>query len=93
MNTYFARLYFGVTGCTGYELVHAESLAQAEKEAYELTVDWASSFGFEQDLNYFGELDSVGSGWDDEEESYEQEGFIDPLVELYDPETHDCYLN
>jgi hypothetical protein len=89
---YVAFLEFGVAGCRGTELIEAESKEEAEGVARELTLEWASSFGYEQDYDHFGDLDTLGCEWLDEEEEYAQEGFIDSFVEEYNPEKHDGIL-
>lgn len=86
---YVAFLDFGVAGCSSAELIEANSVEEAEQIARESTIEWASSFGYEKDEDYFGDLDSVGCDWLEEEEEYAQEGFIDSFVEEYNHEKHD----
>jgi hypothetical protein len=87
---YLAHLFFGFPSMETYEIIEASSELSATDEAYARTVEWAESFGFEQDEPHFGELDSVGRSKYDGE--YEEEGFIDSSVELYIPEKHDGLL-
>lgn len=87
---YFVTLSFGIVSCEGYDVIEASSLEEAEREAYEMCVEHAQAYGFEQDEDHFGDLDSVGREWD--KEDYAEQGFIDPSVELYIPKKHDGYL-
>lgn len=89
---FFAELSFGLVGCKSCEVIEADSLAEAEITAYQLAVENAESYGYYQDEDHFGDLDTVGKDWDEDEECYEQEGFIDFYVEPYEPEKHDPYL-
>lgn len=92
MKTWFVTLEFGIGGCRGYDLVEADTVDEAYIEAYEKCIEWAESYGYEQNQDYFGDLDSVGREWDEEEECYCEEGFLDPGVVEYNPERHDGYL-
>lgn len=89
---FFVRMDFGILGCSGTELIEASSFSDAEKIAYDMTVDWAESYGYEQNESVFGDLDTLGFEWSEEEEEYLSEGFIDPSVEEYDPQVHDGEL-
>lgn len=89
---WFAKLHFGICGCDGHTLFKDMTREQAEREAYEETLEWASSYGFEQDEEAFGDLDTVGADFDEETGEYSQTRFIDSVVEEYDPEQHDGYL-
>ena len=89
---FFARLSHGYDSMTAYELIEANSEEEALEEAYRLAVENAESYGFQQDEEAFGDLDTVGV-WDEDSESYEEQGFLDYSVELYYPAEHDGYLN
>lgn len=89
---WFATIDFGQSGCGTHMLIEADTQEKANELAREHTIDWASSYGFEQDPDYFGEYDSVGRNWDEYEQEYEDIGFIDCDAEPYDPEEHDGYL-
>lgn len=92
MQTWFVTLDFGYPSMRGHILINAETYEQAYDQAYHETAEWAAGFDFVQDEAYFSTTDEVGRGWDDEAEEYEEEGCIDPGVELYVPEEHDDYL-
>ena len=57
-----------------------------------MCVEHAQSYGFEQNKEVFGDLDTVGRDYDEDLEEYSETGFIDSSIELYDPEKHDDYL-
>jgi len=92
MKTYFASLSFSMVGCTQEVLVSARTETEAWDEALRLSLELAESFGFEQNEDHFGDLDSVGLDWNEEEVRYEQEGFLDPGVELYDDKKHELSI-
>lgn len=92
MKTWFVTLQFGIVGCVGYQLLEAETAEQAYEEAYGLCVEHAQSYGYEQDKDVFGDLDTVGCDFDEETGEYALDGFLDPGVEVYVPELHDQYL-
>jgi hypothetical protein len=88
MQKWLAHLDFGVPTCSTYEVIEADSYEEACKQAYDLTIEWAQSYGYEQNEEYFGCLDELGCDWDEDAEEYEQTGFADPSVEPYDHELH-----
>ena len=92
MKKWFAELSFSIVGCDAHKIIEAATYDEAYQQAYEDTVDWASSFGYEQNDEVFGDLDTVGCDWDEDEQEYSQQGFINPHVVPYDPEKHDGYL-
>lgn len=97
---FFVKVGFGIVGCDDYYKVevpsdihsHSGIMGYMKDLARSLSVENADGFGFHQDEEYFGELDSVGCDWNEEEEYYEQEGFLEYTIEFYDPEIHDDYL-
>lgn len=89
---WFAELSFGYPTMTGTMLIEAGTVEEAEAEARKECIEWASSYGFEQDPDHFGDYDSVGREWDEDEESYNEEGTLEPSVEPYNSEEHDGYL-
>jgi hypothetical protein len=93
MKKYFATLNFGFPGCESHELIVADTEEEAQDIAYDMCIDLASSYGFEQDEYHFGDRDTVGKDWDEDAEDYVETGFLDPSVEEYDPLVHDNYLN
>jgi hypothetical protein len=90
---FFARLSFSICGMDTGVIIDAPSEVAAEELAYEMTVEHATSYGFYQDEEVFGDFDTLGCDFDEETESYAQEGFIDSHVELYIPELHDMHLS
>lgn len=93
MKKWLAKLSFSVVGCDTHTLIEADTYEEAYQQAYEDSIEWAQSFGYEQDDEAFGDLDTVGCDWDEDEQEYAQQGFIDPEVVPYVPEKHDMYLN
>ena len=92
MKTYFAHISFGFPQMENYMLIEAPNQGEAEQAAYQETIDWADSFGFEQDEDNFSTRDEVGRHWDEDEEAYTEEGIIEPTVTLYIPAEHEDYL-
>ena len=93
INKYFAKCSIGA-GMESYELIEEDSFDKAEELARSLCIDLADSYGFYQNEEYFGELDSVAQedSWDEDEEEYTNIGFLEYYVEDYNPEEHDDYL-
>ena len=92
MNKYFAHISCG-NGMKDYLLIEAEGEEEAEEDARQECIDLADSYGYEQDLDHFGDNDQLGKDWDEEEEEYGDTQELEYWVELYDPEEHDDYLN
>jgi len=92
MKKYFIEYSCGA-GMTGYEVDSFNTDDDANEHARSQAIDWAQLFGYEQDEDYFGEMDSVGLDWNEDDECYEQEGFLEYDVVEYDPEEHDSYLH
>ena len=89
MNKYFCKVSFGICCCESTCIIVANTENDALGIAREEAIENAQSYGFEQDLDYFGDADTVGKDYDEDEETYTQEGYLDYFVELYDPEKHD----
>ena len=89
MNKYFYRVSIGLSGCDSTGIIEAETEDQALEYAIEEAIQNAESYGFYQDEEYFGDLDQVGSEWDEDDQWYNQSGYLDYYVELYIPEEHD----
>jgi hypothetical protein len=79
-------------GVKAWELVDADNEDMAEARARELCIDLADSYGFEQNLDFFGDYDTLGREWDDDEEEYQDTGFLEYYVEPYDEEEHSGYI-
>ena len=99
MIKWFYKVGFDICGCDYTGIIEAETEEQALDEAREIAIENAQSYGFEQDEEFFGDLDQVGNNWyedpDDEESEdvgYEQTGYLSYYVVEYDPEKHDAYI-
>jgi hypothetical protein len=95
MKKYFVSVNFGICGCYANHLIEAESLEAAKKEAFDLAVENAESYGFYLDEDYFGDLCQVGKDPDYEDEivaEYGEIGELDWVVEEYNPKKHNSYL-
>lgn len=94
MIKYFAKMTVGA-GMHSAELIEAKDEEEALSHARELCIDLASSYGYYQDEDYFGEQDSIyqEDSWDEETEEYTDISDLEYYVEVYDPEEHDGYLN
>lgn len=55
-------------------------------------INLAQQYGYDQDEDYFGELDSLGKDWDEDTEEYEDVSELSYYVVEYYPEEHDDYL-
>lgn len=89
---YYIRCEIG-SGMFTDELIEARSKEHAEGLARVMCIELADSYGYYQDEDYFGELDSVGKDYNDEEGFYENEAFMEYYAELYDSERHDELLS
>ena len=90
MSKYFYKLYVG-PGMESTGLIESD-LNEANLYDYlrEECIQFADSYGYYQDEDYFGgSLDQVGANWDDEEECYEDERELEYYFEDYDSEEHD----
>jgi len=101
MIKYFYRVSFGFVGCESTGVLEAKNELAAHETARELAIENAESFGYYQDEDVFGDLDTVGSPAEnlteeeeEEEEELEFEGYdevgeLDYYVEVYNSEKHD----
>ena len=89
MKKWFVDVSFGYVGCHCRDVIEAETLDDAINDAYIMSIENAESFGYYQDEEHFGELDSVGKDFDEDEGEYEYTGFLDVFVEPYDAEKHE----
>lgn len=92
MAKWFVEVGFGYVGCYGRDVFEAETEEEARDYAYIMSIQNAESFGFYQDEEHFGELDSVGKDFDEDEGEYLETGSLDFHVEPYVPEKHDCKI-
>tara|TARA_Y100000588_G_scaffold170332_1_gene184139 strand:- start:8702 stop:8992 length:291 start_codon:yes stop_codon:yes gene_type:complete len=92
-RTWFAKISCGA-GMTKWEKYENMTQAEADDHARLDCIDWAESFGYYQDIDYFGDYDQLGKdgSWDDETEEYGDISELEYYVEYYDPEEHDGYL-
>ena len=90
---WFATLSCGL-GMVQWEIVEAYTYKEADREARQLCIDFASSYGYEQDYEYFGDYDQLckEDSWCEEEEEYTDISELDYFVEDYNPEEHGGYL-
>lgn len=90
---WFATISCG-NGMTKWELIEGLSYDEAECWAREDCIDFASSYGYYQDIDYFGDHDQLykEDSWCEEEEAYTDIAELDYYIEHYDPEEHDGYL-
>lgn len=93
MKKWFATISCG-NGMTKHELIEFDTYEEADSWAREDCVDFATSYGYYQDLDYFGDLDQLyrEDSWCDEEEEYTDVSELDYHVCEYDPEEHEGYL-
>ena len=91
MKKYFIEYSCGA-GMTGCEVESFNTDSEANEYARYQAIDWAQSFSYEQDEDHFGEEDSVGCDWNEDDGCYDQEGFLEYEAVEYDPEEHDDYL-
>lgn len=82
MAKYKVTIRLGFVGYGTTEYLEADSEKEAEDIAYEMAIQHAETYGFEQNEEYFGDLDSIGSRWREDEELelggyYEMEGRLD----------------
>ena len=75
-----AEIGLGFCGMDTVDYFEADSHEEAEIIARELAVDWAETYGFEQNEEVFGDLDSIGKDFDEESETYDLEGTLDYWV-------------
>lgn len=64
------------------EVIEAESMEAATAVARAKAIELAESYGFYQDEAHFGNRDQVGYDWDEEDNSYIQDGELSYSVVL-----------
>jgi|TARA_R100000084_G_C4625503_1_gene135573 hypothetical protein len=98
MIKYFYRVSFGFVGCESTGLLEAKNEEAALEIVRELAIENAESFGYYQDEDAFGDLDTVGAVaenlTEEEEAELEFEGYgevgqLDYYAEVYNSEKHD----
>lgn len=98
MKKYFSHLAFGGAGTDSAVVFEAENDKEAMHTARDYAVDNAAAYGYYQDLEYFGDLDQVGKESEDydeedeDEERYEDTGFLEYNPVPYVAEEHDGYV-
>lgn len=92
-QNWFATISCG-HGMTKWELIENCTFEEAESWAREDCIDWASSFGYYQDGDYFADNDQLykEDSWNEDTKEYTDIAELDYYVEEYDPEEHDGYL-
>ncbi len=90
---FFGTVTFG-NGATQWELIEADSPEEADRMLREVCIDFASSYGYDQNVGYFGDYDQLCNedSWCEEEREYTDIGELDYYAVGYDPEEHDGYL-
>ena len=88
MTKWFYEIGFGYECMNASGILEAETEDQALEGAIQEAIYHAESFGFYLDLEFFGDYDQVGKDFDEEYESYAEEGILEYYVEPYDPEKH-----
>ena len=92
MNKWFVEVSFGYVGCYSRDVIEADSEEAARNDGYIMAIENAESHGFYQDEEHFGDLDTVGRNFDEDECEYYEVGHLDVHVEPYVPEKHDCQI-
>jgi len=88
-----AKYYYEISiGFAGMDKLGAIETDLSDNEILEWlreeAIEHAMSYGFEQDEMYFGDLDQVGSEWDEDEQCYLNEGYLEYWYEDYNEEAH-----
>lgn len=93
MIKWVAKLSCG-NGMNAAELIEAGTEEAADMLARQFCIDLASSYGYYQDLDLFGDYDQLynESSWDEDDEEYTDISELEYYVEIYDPEEHDGHL-
>lgn len=93
MKKWYAEMTCGA-GMQSAELVEALTEDSADAIARELCMELASSYGYYQDLDLFGDLDQLyqEDSWDEDDEEYMEISSMEYFVEEYNPEEHDGSL-
>lgn len=91
MNKYFATISAGA-GMKTWIVVYAPDVETAEEEARGECIEWAESFGYKQDEDFFGDLDQLGKEWNNEEEGYSDVSELEYYAVPYDSEKHKDWL-
>lgn len=90
MTKYF--ISGGVEQFVSSDLIEADSLEEAEEYARTFAFACASSYGFEQDFDRFGDYDQVVREEEGVDEEDWWEGFVEYIAEEYNPDVHDGEL-
>lgn len=89
---WFTKLSLDTVGHSTYCVIEADNEDEALGLAREECISFAESYGYYQDEDHFGELDSVGKDFDEEADEYEQTGFLDYTVVPYVHKYHGNYV-
>lgn len=93
MEKFFIHCTIGA-GMNSYHLIEEGSYGKAEEVARGLCIELADSYGYYQSEEHFGELDSVAreDSWNEDDEDYDDIGFLEYETSYYSPDEHDGYL-
>ena len=64
-------------------VVYFQTVSQKDAEDYarEIAIGWAESYGFEQNEEVFGDQDTIGCNFDEDEQEYDDVGLLNYSVE------------
>ena len=82
------EINLGFCGMDTVEYFQATSLKEAEATARALALDLAESYGFEQNGEMFGDYDTIGRNFDEDEQEYDEVGFLDYSVDKISEEEY-----
>lgn len=84
-----ATVGLGICGVQDEQYFEADSVKEAEEIARELASDLAEQYGFEQNEEVFGDLDTIGRDFDEDSEEYEEVGTLGYYVEEVSQEEYE----
>ena len=73
--------FWGLCDMDTVEYFQADSLKEAEVIARDLALIHAESYGFETNEDIFGDQDTIGRDFDEDEQEYNDVGFLDYSVD------------
>ena len=82
------EINLGFCGMDTVVYFQAVSQKAAEDYAREVAIDWAETYGFEQNEDIFGDQDTIGRNFDEDEQEYDEVGFLDYSVDKVSEEEY-----
>ena len=82
------EIHLGFCGMDTVEYIQAGSLKEAAVIARDLALNHAESYGFEQNEEMFGDYDTIGRNFDEDEQEYDEVGFLDYSVDKISEEEY-----